>query len=73
MKWITRKPNPAFTLIELLVVIAIIAILTSLSLVVIAKVKEDGHKKEAQREIRALLNAIIAYHSDTGTFPVSAR
>jgi prepilin-type N-terminal cleavage/methylation domain-containing protein len=71
MKWITRKPNPAFTLIELLVVIAIIAILTSLSLVVIAKVKEDGHKKEAQREIRALLNAIIAYHSDTGTFPVS--
>lgn len=72
MKWFTRKPNPAFTLIELLVVIAIIAILTSLSLVVIAKVKGDGQKKEAQREIRALLNAIVEYHSDTGTFPVSS-
>ena len=72
MKPITRQRNLAFTLIELLVVIAIIAILTSLSLVVIAKVKEDGRKKEAQREIRALLNAIVAYHSDTGAFPVSS-
>jgi len=62
----------AFTLIELLVVIAIIAILASLSLVVIAKVKEDGRKKEAELQIRALLNAIAAYHSDTGTFPVSS-
>ena len=83
MKLITGKRNStfagapnanrqAFTLIELLVVIAIIAILASLSLVVIAKVKEDGRKKQAQLEIRALLNAIAAYHSDTGTFPVSS-
>ncbi len=72
MKSITRPRNRAFTLIELLVVIAIIAILTSLSLVVIAKVKEDGRKKEAQREIHALLNAIVEYHSDNGAFPVSS-
>ena len=71
MNTITRKQKRAFTLVELLVVITIIAILTSLSLVVIAKVREDGRKKEAQREIHALLNAIIEYHSDTGAFPVS--
>jgi prepilin-type N-terminal cleavage/methylation domain-containing protein len=83
MKPITGKRNSAFagapnanqmafTLIELLVVIAIIAILASLSLVVIAKVREDGRKKEAQREIHALLVAIAAYRSDTGAYPVSS-
>jgi prepilin-type N-terminal cleavage/methylation domain-containing protein len=74
MKSITRPPKStqAFTLIELLVVIAIIAILASLSLVVIAKVKENGKKVEAQREIHALFNAIMEYRSDNGAFPVSS-
>jgi type II secretory pathway pseudopilin PulG len=55
----------------LLVVIAIIGILASMTLVVIAKVREQGRKAEALREIHALHNAIQEYHSDTGTYPVS--
>jgi prepilin-type N-terminal cleavage/methylation domain-containing protein len=61
----------AFTLIELLVVIAIIGILASLSMVVIARVREQGRVTEARRQIQALVNAISEYHSDTGTFPIS--
>lgn len=53
-------------------VIAIIGILASLSLVAIAKIREDGRKEEARRQIRALLNAIVEYHSDTGAYPVSS-
>ena len=63
--------NRAFTLMELLVAIAIIGILASLSMVVIARVREKGRETEARRQIRALVNAINEYHSDTGTYPVS--
>ncbi len=49
-----RSCSQAFTLIELLVVIAIIGILASMTMVVIAKIREQGRKAEAQREIHAL-------------------
>jgi len=62
-----------FTLIELLVVIAIIGILASMTVVVIARVREQGRKTEARREIHALFNAINAYHADTGSYPVSSE
>ena len=65
------KSNFAFTLVELLVVLAIIAIVASLSLVVIAKVRENGREEEARRQMSALVNAIEKYRSDTGVFPVS--
>ena len=65
------SPHSAFTLIELLVVIAIIGILASLSLVAIARVREQGRRTEARRQILALANAINEYHSDTGAYPVS--
>jgi prepilin-type N-terminal cleavage/methylation domain-containing protein len=61
----------AFTLIELLVVIAIIGILASLSMVVIARVREKGRETEARRQIQALVNAVNEYLSDTGTYPIS--
>src|ERR1700759_4761953 len=71
----TMRSNAAardgFTLIELLVVIAIIGIMASLSLVVIARVRERGRETEARRQIQALVNAIDEYHADTGTYPVS--
>jgi len=73
---IMRRKNgfrTGFTLIELLVVIAIIGILASMTVVVIAKVRERGRKAEAQREIRALFNAITEYHADTGSYPVSSE
>jgi type II secretion system protein G len=66
-----RWRSQGFTLIELLVVIAIIGILASMTLVVIAKVRERGRIAEAQREIHALVNAIEEYRSDTGAYPVS--
>ena len=66
-----QRSQAAFTLIELLVVIAIIGILASLSLVAINKVREQGRITEAKREINALKNAILEYHSDTGRYPVS--
>jgi len=66
-----RWSQGAFTLIELLVVIAIIGILSALSLVAIAKIREQGRITEAKREINALKNAILEYHSDTGRYPVS--
>ena len=67
-----RRSQEAFTLIELLVVIAIIGIVASLSLVAIAKVREQGRKEEARREIRALFNAVGEYNKDTGRYPVSS-
>jgi prepilin-type N-terminal cleavage/methylation domain-containing protein len=63
----------AFTLIELLVVIAIIGILASMTVVVIAKVREQGRITEGKREIHAIFNAIEEYHANTGTYPVSAQ
>jgi prepilin-type N-terminal cleavage/methylation domain-containing protein len=61
----------AFTLIELLVVIAIIGILAAMSLVTINRVRVLGQITEAKREINALKNAILEFHSDTGRYPVS--
>jgi prepilin-type N-terminal cleavage/methylation domain-containing protein len=67
----TGRRSQGFTLIELLVVIAIIGILASMTMVVIAKVHGEARKTEAKREIHALYNAIVQYHSDTGAYPVS--
>ncbi len=66
-----RSQAWAFTLIELLVVIAIIGILAALSLVAISKVKLRGQITEAKREIAALKNAILEFHSDTERYPIS--
>ena len=64
-------PRRAFTLIELLVVIAIIGILASLSMVAISRIRVRAQVTDAHRQMQALFNAISAYHSDTGMFPVS--
>lgn len=67
-----RANRRAFTLIELLVVIAIIGILASLTAVAVAKIKQDGQKKQAKWEMKILLNAINTYHTDTGSYPISS-
>ena len=60
-----------FTLIELLIVIAIIGIMAALLLPVVAKVREDGKKRQARIEMGAIVNAIERYRGKVGNYPVS--
>jgi len=65
--------NTAFTLIELLVVIAIIAILAAMLLPALAAVKKHAYIMKARTEEADLVNAITAYDTDYGSFPVSTN
>ncbi len=67
-----RRFRRGFTLTELLVVIAIIAILAAMTLQVLAKAKIAAQKMKAKTEIADIVNAINAYDTDYGRFPVTA-
>ncbi len=60
-----------FTILELLVVIAIIAILSSVTMVLISTVKEKSRDAERMSELRQLQNALNIYSTQIGRFPVA--
>jgi prepilin-type N-terminal cleavage/methylation domain-containing protein len=66
-----HRTSLAFTLIELLVVIAIIAILASMLLPVLNRVKIKAQVKMSQMEVNQLAGAIHDYESAYSRFPAS--
>ncbi|MDR3457811.1 MAG: prepilin-type N-terminal cleavage/methylation domain-containing protein [Verrucomicrobiae bacterium] len=66
-----RRYRAGFTLVELLVVISIIAILAAMLLPVLAAVKKKALVMKARTEIADIVNAVNAYDTEYGRFPIS--
>lgn len=74
MKTATPSRASAFTLVELLIVIGIIAILVSLLLPAVGKMREQGRQVQCMSNLRALGTAMLAYAADNdGFLPATAQ
>ncbi len=65
------KRSAGFTLLELLVVVGIIGLLMALLLPAIIKVKDNGKKKRAEVNARAIVSAIDGYKLRYHKFPAN--
>jgi len=66
-----RGQRAAFTLIELLVVIAIIAILIGLLFPAFRAVQDQAKRTQAKNDLTQIVNAVNAYYTDYGKYPVT--
>jgi len=62
----------AFTLIELLVVIAIIAVLIGLLFPAFRAVQDQAKRTQAKNDLTQILNAVNAYYTEYGKYPIAA-
>jgi prepilin-type N-terminal cleavage/methylation domain-containing protein len=65
-----RRDKCAFTLIELLVVIAIIAVLIGLLFPAFRAVQNQARKTQAKNDLTQIANAVSAYYTEYGKYPV---
>ena len=71
---ILQRPrlHRAFTLIELLVVMAIIAILIGLLFPAFRAVQDQAKRTQAKNDLTQIVNAINAFYTDYGKYPIGA-
>ena len=72
----TARPRrrPGFTLVELLIVIGIIAVLISMLLPMVAKVREQGKQVQCLSNLRSLGTAMLSYAADNDNYlPATSR
>lgn len=60
-----------FTIIELLTVIAVMAILMSLLLSVVGRVKESAKQASAKNDLNLIVTAVNTYFRDYGVYPIT--
>jgi prepilin-type N-terminal cleavage/methylation domain-containing protein len=66
---VTYRQSPGFTLVELLIVIGIIALLISILLPAVSKVRIAGQKVATQNTINRLVQGCEAYFQDFNAYP----
>jgi prepilin-type N-terminal cleavage/methylation domain-containing protein len=67
-----EPPRRGFTLIELLVVIAIIAILIGLLFPAFRAVQDQAKRTQAKNDLTQIVNAVNAFYTDYGKYPIGA-
>jgi len=70
--WNRLKASIAFTLIELLTVISIIAILMGILFPAISSVRESARKVSAKNDELNIVNAVKAYYTEYGKYPINS-
>src|SRR5947209_7811619 len=66
-----NSPTSAFTLIELTVVILIIATLAALIMTGASSAIDHAKKVQVKNDITQLVNAVNAYYTDYGKYPMA--